>query len=301
MKNKQVFYWFLDLIILVLLVVEYKMDWTGLQWHELLGIAMFGLMLLHLSTHWRWVVSVTGKVLQSISNKACFCYVVDFLLLFLFSSIILTGLIISTLLNLTLNHYDFWRFLHVSVSYLTVVVMGLKIALHWKWIVNTTKRKILRLSTAPVTAGCTTQCNSSDGINRRQFLEQTGIFSGAMIVSGVGYASWLSKVVFSGNEAQTVVGTIDTTIQDQQAIVVTETPFQPEQVQPTTASVVSEPDSAEIEQPLVMATQVPTAVPTAAPVVSNQSVRCPRGCSYPGHCRKYEDTNNNNRCDLSEW
>ena len=28
--------------------------------------------------------------------------------------------------------------------------------------------------------------------------------------------------------------------------------------------------------------------------------QCPRGCSYPGHCRRYTDANGNNRCDLGE-
>lgn len=30
------------------------------------------------------------------------------------------------------------------------------------------------------------------------------------------------------------------------------------------------------------------------------TVRCGKGCSYPGHCRRYSDANNNNRCDLGE-
>jgi hypothetical protein len=29
-------------------------------------------------------------------------------------------------------------------------------------------------------------------------------------------------------------------------------------------------------------------------------VRCERGCSYPGHCRRYTDSNQNGRCDLGE-
>jgi hypothetical protein len=29
-------------------------------------------------------------------------------------------------------------------------------------------------------------------------------------------------------------------------------------------------------------------------------VQCPRGCSYPGHCRRYQDSNGNGRCDLGE-
>lgn len=30
------------------------------------------------------------------------------------------------------------------------------------------------------------------------------------------------------------------------------------------------------------------------------AVRCGRRCSYPGHCRRYTDANNNGRCDLGE-
>jgi len=30
------------------------------------------------------------------------------------------------------------------------------------------------------------------------------------------------------------------------------------------------------------------------------TVRCGRRCSYPGHCRRYTDANNNGRCDLGE-
>jgi hypothetical protein len=33
---------------------------------------------------------------------------------------------------------------------------------------------------------------------------------------------------------------------------------------------------------------------------SGCSVLCPRGCSYPGHCRRYQDSNGNGRCDLGE-
>lgn len=33
---------------------------------------------------------------------------------------------------------------------------------------------------------------------------------------------------------------------------------------------------------------------------SDCTVRCRRACSYPGHCNRYADTNNNGRCDLGE-
>ena len=33
---------------------------------------------------------------------------------------------------------------------------------------------------------------------------------------------------------------------------------------------------------------------------SNCVVRCNRRCSYPGHCRKYTDSNNYGKCDLGQ-
>lgn len=33
---------------------------------------------------------------------------------------------------------------------------------------------------------------------------------------------------------------------------------------------------------------------------SNCTVRCRKACSFPGHCHRYVDTNNNNRCDFGE-
>ena len=312
MRNKQVFYWVVDLIILASLVLEYELDWTGLQVHELLGLAVFGIMLVHLLTHWRWVITVTGKVFESVSSvssKATFCYVINAALLFLFSSIVITGLIISSLLNLPLamQSYEFWRFLHVSVSYLTLVMVGLKLATHWKWIVNTTTRKIFRgKKDVPVVAAKA----DSSSVSRRQFMAQTCVFSGAMVIAGVSYAAWMKKNLFADDSTVQAASTsVEAATAEPQIIYVTATPEQ--QVAAEAATVVTEESSTVIEQPVVIATAVPTAIPTAIPTSvrpaaassssGTTSVRCNRGCSYPGHCRRYEDTNGNNICDLSEW
>jgi hypothetical protein len=39
---------------------------------------------------------------------------------------------------------------------------------------------------------------------------------------------------------------------------------------------------------------------SSASTVNSCVVRCGRRCSYPGHCQRYTDTNNNGRCDLGE-
>lgn len=295
MKNKQVFNWFFDALITILFLVEYWFDFTGLQIHELLGLFVFFLVLVHLFTHEEWVISISKRFLNNLWKKACLCYVIDFSLLILFASITVTGLVISSLLRLDLANYDAWRFLHVSASYLTLGMVGLKIALHWKWIVNTASRKIFNRDVPTIAkpgAACPlTPSENLKTINRRQFLESTGIFAGAVLFAGIEYSSWVTKNV------------LDTVKENAAAQVQTEatsTPFQPQTgtSQPTQQAVV--PTSDAKVQATAQPTTVPTLIPTAAPVVQT-NVRCSRGCSFPGHCRRYEDTNNNNRCDLSEW
>ncbi len=44
----------------------------------------------------------------------------------------------------------------------------------------------------------------------------------------------------------------------------------------------------------------PIQVSIATSTTGSCTVRCNRGCSYPGHCGKYTDSNNNGRCDLGE-
>ena len=46
-------------------------------------------------------------------------------------------------------------------------------------------------------------------------------------------------------------------------------------------------------------TQVLTATSTTS-TSGACTIRCGKRCSYPGHCRKYTDSNNNGRCDLGE-
>ncbi|HQP08880.1 MAG TPA: hypothetical protein PLY85_07660, partial [Anaerolineaceae bacterium] len=68
-----------------------------------------------------------------------------------------------------------------------------------------------------------------------------------------------------------------------------------------TIEVTQETQAATTQQTVAVSTSTP--VPTAAQVVQEQAscvVRCPRGCSFPGRCHKYTDSNNNQKCDLGE-
>jgi len=58
--------------------------------------------------------------------------------------------------------------------------------------------------------------------------------------------------------------------------------------------------STETVEPTVTENPQPTATVIPQQAAANCQVRCPRGCSFPGHCRRYTDQNSNGYCDLGE-
>jgi len=135
--------WLLDALLLGGFLLAMLLDVTGLGLHQWLGIAIPLLAVYHLVRHWTWVKTVTGRFLGQTSNSARRAYVVDAALLAGLLSIALTGVVMSTWLNLDLAHYAAWRTVHVLVSVVTLAVLVLKIGLHWRWIVSTLRRYVL--------------------------------------------------------------------------------------------------------------------------------------------------------------
>jgi hypothetical protein len=70
--------------------------------------------------------------------------VIDASLMFGFAAILVTGLVISSWLALPLENYAAWRDAHVAASIITLLVVGGKIGLHWRWIVNTAQRFVIQ-------------------------------------------------------------------------------------------------------------------------------------------------------------
>jgi FtsZ-interacting cell division protein ZipA len=84
--------------------------------------------------------------------------------------------------------------------------------------------------------------------------------------------------------------TAATSTADSQAQPVVETAT----AEPATPTAAPEPTA--VPEPTATAQSEPTAEDAAVAC----TVRCNKGCSFPGRCRRYRDTNNNDRCDLGE-
>ena len=125
---------------------------TGLAIHEWLSIALGAAVVAHLLLHWSWIVATTRRIWTGGTRQARLNYVVNVILFAAMTTLIASGLFISRsampALGIEVPLGGAWRGLHGLSADLILVGIGLHIALHWRWIVSTTKRYVL----APVMA-----------------------------------------------------------------------------------------------------------------------------------------------------
>lgn len=252
--KKQKHHWLIDAALFVGLLLSFWLELTGVALHQWLGVALGAGATYHLLTHWTWIKSVTDRFFKQTSGQARLYYVIDAIVLIGLATIIVTGLVISTWLNLTLTNFAAWKSLHVIASIGTLIVVVVKIGLHWCWIVSTARRYIY-VGKVP---GHKQPIPVAVGMGRREFLRLMGGVSTLAMIATVGAVNALKQTVASS-----------TTSSAPQAV--------------TSSTTISTTTQA-----------------TSNPASTSCTVRCNKGCSYPGQCRRYTDSNNNGKCDLGE-
>jgi uncharacterized protein DUF4405 len=127
---------YLDLVLVIAFAVEMEEHFTGLHNHELLGLA-FGLAaLIHIALHWDWVVSITKRLFSKFFHESRLNYALNLALFIDMGVVVVTGILISRTIGLSLSHNDSIETIHRLSSALSLVIVGLHVALHWKWIVT---------------------------------------------------------------------------------------------------------------------------------------------------------------------
>ena len=135
---------FLDLALMLAFVLELEMHFTGRTIHELLGITLGAALLIHIILHWRWIMSVTRTFFRKLLHESRFNYLLNTLVLVDLGVIIVTGILISQTLGLNLgldrSLTSSMEHLHIQASNFSLLLVGLHVAVHWKWIAsNATK------------------------------------------------------------------------------------------------------------------------------------------------------------------
>ncbi len=255
MSTKQKSNWWIDLVLFAGFITTFFLDITGVEAHQWIGILCGILAAYHLFLHLGWVEAVTKRLFGKTSGQARKYYSLDALLLLGFALIGFTGLVISTWLNLPLSNFTTWLKFHITISIATLMVLLLKLSLHWRWIVSASRKIWAEPMMSPVKNVAVQSAKAnSNRMGRQEFLRVVGV---------VGVASFLALANASKSLAESVA-TSDA------------------------------PLTEEAE------TQITSDQAASLSSTSDCSVRCRKACSYPGHCHRYVDTNNNGRCDLGE-
>lgn len=132
--------WLVDAVLFTGFLSCFFLDLTGVGLHQWLGLAAGAVAAYHLLSHWSWVSAVSRRFIGKTSAQARLYLLIDALLLAGFSGMIVTGLVISTWLDLSLAAYATWRAVHIVASVETLLVLVLKIGLHGRWILAVGKQ-----------------------------------------------------------------------------------------------------------------------------------------------------------------
>ncbi len=120
---------------------------TGIAIHEWLSIALAAAVVVHLLLHWQWIVAVIRRFFSRLPGDARLNFVLNVALFICFTVVTFTGLMISEsalpLFGISASGDSVWRALHTLSANLIVLLVGLHLALHWKWIASATRRYLL--------------------------------------------------------------------------------------------------------------------------------------------------------------
>lgn len=126
----------LDIVLLVLLLLMYKKDVLGLSFHEIGGILLCGLFIIHKLINVKWILAITGKLFsKGVSRRLKLNWLIDFLQLACFSYILVSGILISKVVFASGGHgAALVKTGHYAASALALLLVGVHIGLHYGWI-----------------------------------------------------------------------------------------------------------------------------------------------------------------------
>ncbi len=183
----------LDILLVFLFTTVFSKNVISLTYHEVIGLALFALILVHVFfLNSAWVKGVAAKLFQrKMPNKTRLIACVDLLLGFSFLLIIISGVLISKKL------FGFglkapWIVIHFFCTALMIILIGVHLGLHWEYLKSGIGKRLtwLRLPQKAAFVLSALIC-------------VFGIYS--LFTSSLG--NWLSRpfVTFEGHEERSVV------------------------------------------------------------------------------------------------
>ncbi|MDO6516616.1 DUF4405 domain-containing protein [Zobellia uliginosa] len=131
---------YVDLLFFILMVLVLIPQTTGIAIHEWASFIIILPFFLHLIINWNWIATNSKKFFQRESNKTRFDYILNWTLYVFMIVITVSGIVISeAALPVFGIHFEpdpFWTKIHNLSATLFMLVFGVHIALHWRWILG---------------------------------------------------------------------------------------------------------------------------------------------------------------------
>jgi hypothetical protein len=120
---------------------------TGNTIHEWLGVSFAAAIVTHLLLHWDWIVKIGREFFRKILHQSRLNFVVNTLFFIAMTGSLFSGLLISkdvmSFLGIQLDVSRSWKSIHTLMSDASLIVLGLHVALHRKWIVTSIGRYVV--------------------------------------------------------------------------------------------------------------------------------------------------------------
>ena len=127
---------FLDIMLFITTVLLISTNITGHLLHEILGITICVLVILHLILNRKWIVNVTKNITKT-KNNIKILYIVDILTFISYLGAILFGILISNqIFDFNTNGNTYLMLLHHVFGRLAIVMMLIHLGIHLKIIIN---------------------------------------------------------------------------------------------------------------------------------------------------------------------
>ncbi len=120
----------IDVLLLIVTILLTSIDKTGRLAHEILGISMAILLIIHIFLNWNWVKQIT-KNFKKVKKKIKIMYIVNIFTMIIYFDSIVFGIIISNeLFRLKTNSNIYLVITHILFGRLSIIVMFIHIGMH---------------------------------------------------------------------------------------------------------------------------------------------------------------------------
>ena len=141
---------YVDIFLLIGFVLVNMPQSTGIPVHEWASFIFIIPLMIHIILDWNWVVSVTKRMFGRLPGEVRANHIIDLLIFVMMVLALFTGAIISEAalpaMGISITIDPFWESMHDLTANLTMLLIGIHLAMHWKWIKNAFSKYILRNS-----------------------------------------------------------------------------------------------------------------------------------------------------------